>query len=124
MANIKAELELCEQKYRDSLCNEWDCVYNSGFAGADIPSQCTYDTPLKKRMSNGSWLCLEKRQRGELIKAEPAKISCTFVKCKYNNYGKLGTCQRDYIQMGALVFKKHRDEPVCMFYEPKADEEG
>ncbi len=59
MQDLKAELEQCEQQYRDSLCNEWDCVYNSGF-NPTPPSQCRHGKPLKKRMTNGGWLCLEK----------------------------------------------------------------
>ena len=51
------------------------------------------------------------------------RVSCTFVKCEHNNYGKLGICQCKYIQMGELVSPGSRSgEPVCVYYKRKANE--
>ena len=50
------------------------------------------------------------------------KISCTFVKCKYNDYGKLGICQNEYIQMGGHVDPEdtlRKTIPACADFKEK-----
>jgi hypothetical protein len=54
------------------------------------------------------------------------KISCTFVKCKHNNYGKSGYCLRDEIQIGGQVDPKddqRKVKPVCVYFERKKEVE-
>ena len=49
------------------------------------------------------------------------EVSCTFVKCKYNDYGKKGICQAKYIQIGELVTPgTDKTEPVCVWFKKKA----
>jgi hypothetical protein len=48
-----------------------------------------------------------------------AQISCTFVKCKYNNCGKSGYCLKEEIQIGGHVDPKENPrtvKPVCVEY--------
>jgi len=53
-----------------------------------------------------------------------AKISCTFVKCKYNDYGKKGICQAKYIQISELVAPgTKRTEPVCVWFNRKEEKQ-
>ena len=45
------------------------------------------------------------------------EVSCTFVKCKYNDYGKKGICRAKYIQIGELVTPgTDKTEPVCVMF--------
>jgi hypothetical protein len=57
-------------------------------------------------------------------KSKMTKISCTFVKCKYNDYGKKGICQAKYIQIGEQVAPgTKRTEPVCVWFSRKEEKQ-
>ena len=48
-----------------------------------------------------------------------AKISCTFVKCQFNEGGEKGVCQKESLQIGGLVEQgKKTTTPICADCKP------